>query len=62
MPDEDKPKELKMTLRFTPQLHARVKAIADKEHRSLHGQVIRFLEEGAGTWLKEHRQESEVLQ
>ncbi len=53
MQDNSSPKETKMTLRFTPELHARLRAIADKEHRSLHGQVVRFLEEGADRWFRE---------
>ncbi len=59
MQEESPPKESKMTLRFTPELHARIRAIADKEHRSLHGQVVRFLEEGADRWMREQGQQAQ---
>jgi len=55
MDQDSRGKEPKMTLRFTPELHAAMKEIADKERRSLHGQVVRFLEEGVARWKHSER-------
>lgn len=35
---------LRFVLRLSPELHARLKALADRERRSLHAQIIYMLE------------------
>jgi hypothetical protein len=33
-------------LRLPDELHARLSALADREHRSIHGQIIKLIEDG----------------
>jgi predicted HicB family RNase H-like nuclease len=38
--------EVKLTVRPSPEMHERLKAAAEREHRSLHGQILAYLERG----------------
>ncbi len=42
-----------IALRVTDEMHARLKAIAEKERRSLHAQVVQFLDESITQWRQE---------
>jgi hypothetical protein len=46
-----------IALRVTEEMHARLKGIADRERRSLHAQVVYFLDDGIEQWEREHPQE-----
>jgi len=46
-----------IALRVTDEMHARLKAIAEKERRSLHAQVVQFLDESITQWRQEHARE-----
>lgn len=35
---------LRFVLRLSPEMHARLKELAEREHRSLHAQIIYMLE------------------
>ena len=39
-------KHIRATVILPPDLHARLQALAQRERRSLHGQILRLLEEG----------------
>ena len=39
-------KTLNTTLRLAPDLHARLTAVARRNHRSLHSQVLTYIERG----------------
>jgi hypothetical protein len=43
-----------LTLRVTEETHARLAAIAERERRSLHAQLLVFLDESIARWEKEH--------
>jgi len=36
----------KITIRLEPKLHARLRAMSQRERRSLHAQVVRYVEQG----------------
>lgn len=38
------PDTVHLSLRLTPEIHARLKALADRERRSMHAQVVWMLE------------------
>lgn len=44
---EPAPEAKNMTLRLPVELHARLVPLAKKNHRSVHGQIVAMLEEGA---------------
>jgi len=46
-----------IALRVTDEMHARLKDIAEKERRSLHAQVVQFLDESITQWRQEHGRE-----
>jgi hypothetical protein len=46
-----------IALRVTDEMHARLKDIAEKERRSLHAQVVQFLDESITQWRQEHARE-----
>ena len=49
-----RPDGKQITLRVDQEMHARLWAIAERERRSLHGQLMVFLEESIARWEKEH--------
>jgi predicted HicB family RNase H-like nuclease len=38
--------EVRLTIRLTPELHARLGRAADRDHRSLNAQMISYIERG----------------
>jgi predicted transcriptional regulator len=38
--------EIKMSIRLPPELHARLAAAAEHDHRSKHGQMLHYVERG----------------
>jgi predicted transcriptional regulator len=38
--------EIKMTIRLSPELHARLGRAADRDHRSKHAQMLAYIERG----------------
>ena len=38
--------EIKMTVRLDPKLHERLAGAADRDHRSMHAQMILYIERG----------------
>jgi hypothetical protein len=49
-----RPDGKQLTLRVDDETHARLVAIAERERRSLHAQLLVFVEEGVMRWEKEH--------
>ncbi len=39
---------IRFVLRLSPVLHGKLKAMAEREHRSLHGQITHLLEKAVG--------------
>jgi len=46
--------ERQLTLRLPIEMHAKVKDIAEKERRSIHAQLVQFVDNGIERWDKEH--------
>jgi len=40
------PDEIKMTIRLSPDLRERLKQAAERDHRSMHAQMIAYIERG----------------
>lgn len=40
------PDEIKMSIRLRPDLHGRLSRAADRDHRSMHAQMIVYIERG----------------
>jgi predicted transcriptional regulator len=38
--------EIKMSVRLVPELHERLKRAAERDHRSMHAQMISYIERG----------------
>jgi hypothetical protein len=49
-----RPDGKQLTLRVSEEMHARLAAIAGRERRSLHAQLLVFLDESITRWEKEH--------
>jgi hypothetical protein len=49
-----RPDGKQLTLRIDDEMHRRLSAIAQRERRSLHAQVLIFVDEGLQRWEKEH--------
>lgn len=52
--DKDKKDTRTIVLHVTSDMHAKLKAIADDETRSMHAQVVRFLQESIARWDRNH--------
>ncbi len=50
--------EVKITLRLAADLHARLKRVAQQERRSMHAQILLFVEDGVGRSEKERPSEA----
>jgi hypothetical protein len=46
--------DIKFQMRFSPELHAKLTEIAQKERRSIHSQILLFLERACAQWEKEN--------